>query len=665
MSENSQSHAHCCCREPEQKPDSRIQKLRKILSPLAGLILLVSLLVVDHLAKGEIGQRLMGDPATHPRIRPFLYLGAYLLVALPVARNAWESLRRKDPFNEYSLMLMATLGAFCIGEYPEALAVMVFYSIGELFQDAAVNKARRSIKALLDIRPATASVWREERFVEVSPQSVQPGETLLVKVGGRVPLDGRLLSEIGRFNTAALTGESRPQTLYRGDSVPAGAVSIDKVVEIKAEKAYRDSSLARILDLVQEAASRKAHTELLIRRFARAYTPAVFCLALGIAFLPRFFMPDYVLTDWVYRALVFLVISCPCALVISVPLGYFGGIGAASQQGILFKGANYLDRMASINTVVMDKTGTVTKGVFRVREVSSLRFTREELLGMAASVEKFSTHPVAGAIVSAWEESPNHPGDLPLITQVEEIPGMGMKGLSPRGEILAGNRRLMHRYHILYDEDPENRTETVVLVAVGGCYAGCITISDEVREDAPEALEALRREGVSRIWMLSGDTQSIVTRIARAVGIDQAWGDLLPEGKVRHIEALKANPANRVAFVGDGINDAPVLALSDVGIAMGGMGSDAAIEVADVVIQTDRLSRLAPAIRIARATKRIVMQNIALALGTKSLVMLLGACGLASLWEAVFADVGVALVAVLNSVRILRMKFGPPHETTP
>jgi Cd2+/Zn2+-exporting ATPase len=618
---------------------------RKILLPLVSFLLLLV---------GIAGERLPGSTFFSPPIRLLWYLAAYLPVALPVVKNAWYSLRQKDFFNEYSLMLIATAGAFLIGEYPEGVAVMLFYAVGELFQESAVNKAERNIRALLDIRPDTATVLRQGTFCEIPPEEVSPGETLLVKVGGKVPLDGVLLSPSGSFNTSALTGESRPRTLRAGETVLAGMLSMDKAVEIRAEKAYTDSSLARILEMVQKAASRKARTELLIRRFAKVYTPVVFLLALLIALLPYFMVANYVFDTWLYRALIFLVISCPCALVISVPLGYFGGIGAASRNGILFKGANFLDLMASLNTVVMDKTGTLTKGVFRVQEVVSPVYGKEEFLRMAAAIEKYSTHPVAKAIVAACGEET---GATP-VEEVEEMPGLGVKGHFREGEILAGNRRLMHRYHIPYDESIDALTETAVIVAVAGHYAGYITIADELKDDAAEAIRTMRSEGIRRIIMLSGDRTSTTHRVARSVGIDTAFGDLLPEGKVQQIEALKADPCNVVAFVGDGINDAPVLALSDVGIAMGGMGSDAAIEVADVVIQTDQPSRIAVAIRIARVTKRIVMQNIVLAIGAKSIVMLLGAFGVATMWEAVFADVGVALLAILNSVRILGMKFG-------
>jgi Cd2+/Zn2+-exporting ATPase len=589
--------------------------------------------------------------------RPFWYILAYLPVGIPVMREAWKVIRQKDFFNEYTLMLTATAGAFLIGEYPEGVAVMLFYSVGELFQEAAVDKARRNVKALLDIRPDTATALRDGVYREVKPEEVSPGETLLVKAGSKTPLDGTLLSDYGSFNASALTGESRPRTIRAGETVLAGMISIDKAVEIRAEKAYADSSTARILEMVEKASSRKAKTELLIRRFAKVYTPIVFMMAILIAFAPRFIAPDYAPEEWLYRALIFLVISCPCALVISVPLGYFGGIGAASRMGILFKGANFLDLLTSVNTVVMDKTGTLTKGVFRVQDVVSPLYGRQELLRIAAALEKYSAHPVAKAIAEA------SPGDEPdEATQVEELSGMGIKGYIGGKEIIAGNRRLMRQYAIAYDQATDRATETVVIVAINRQYAGYISIADEVKDDAKTAIAEMRALGVNKIVMLSGDRASIVERVAQAIGIDEAYGDLLPEGKAHHLENLKADPSKVVAFVGDGINDAPVLALSDVGIAMGGAGSDAAVEVADVVIQTDQPSKIASAIRIARTTRRIVTQNITLAIGVKAIVMLLGAFGIATMWEAVFADVGVSLLAIFNSVRILGLGSRPRRE---
>lgn len=581
------------------------------------------------------------------------YVAAYIPVGFPVLKEAGELFLKKDFFNEFSLMSLATIGAFCIGEYPEGVAVMLFYSIGELFQDSAVNKAKRNIKALLDIRPDTANVLRNGQISSVPPESVEIGETIQIKAGEKVPLDGIMLSDKSSFNTSALTGESKPKTINEGESVLAGMLNIDKVIEVRVEKKFSDSSLAKILDLVQNAASRKAKTELLIRKFAKIYTPIVFFLAIAITLLPYFFVDTYIFADWLYRALVFLVISCPCALVISIPLGYFGGIGAASRNGILFKGANYLDMMTKVNTVVMDKTGTMTKGVFRVQEIVPQQLSGKEFVALVASIEAYSNHPIAKAIVEYKASTEK----MYSASDVEEISGHGLKGKVNGDTVLIGNSKLMSKFNVNYDSRIDSIVDTIVLVAVNGEFGGYITIADEIKEDALEALQKLRECGVQTTILLSGDKNSIVQKVASELTIDSAYGDLLPEDKVSHIQALKTHINKVIAFVGDGINDAPALALSDVGIAMGGMGSDAAIEVADVVIQTDNPGKIATAIKVAKSTHRIVIQNIVFAFGVKIVVLILGAFGYASMWGAVFADVGVALLAILNSVRILNKKF--------
>ena len=582
------------------------------------------------------------------------YILAYIPVAYSVFREAIETIRQKEIFTEFTLMIVATLGAFFIGEYPEGVAVMLFYSVGELLQNSAVNKAKRNIKSLLDVRPDRACVERNGKHVDIFPGEVRIGEIIQVKAGEKVSLDGVMVSESGSFNTSALTGESKPKTIRKGENVLAGMLNIDKVIEIKATKKYEDSSLSRILELVQEATSRKAKTELLIRKFAKVYTPIIFLLAVLVTVIPYFFVADYVFQDWLYRALVFLVISCPCALVISIPLGYFGGIGAASRAGILFKGANYLDLLAKINIVVMDKTGTLTQGVFHVRDiVPSEAFCEKELLDPVVALEKMSNHPIARAIVAfAGDINSNY-----SVTAIEEISGQGLKGLVNENEVLAGNSKLMQSNLINYDKTVDSIPETTVLIAINRIYAGYITIADEVKEDAAEAIKNMHAKGIDKIVMLSGDKSSITEKVASFLGIDNAYGDLLPKGKVKHLEQLKADKNNVIAFVGDGINDAPSLAISDVGIAMGGMGSDAAIEVADVVIQTDQPSKIGTAIQIAKSTKEIVYQNITLAFTIKLIVLVLGGFGVANMWEAVFADVGVSLLAILNAVRILKMKF--------
>lgn len=582
------------------------------------------------------------------------YILAYILVAYSVFREAIETIRQKEIFTEFTLMIVATLGAFFIGEYPEGVAVMLFYSVGELLQNSAVNKAKKNIKSLLDVRPDRACVERNGKHVDIFPGEVRIGEIIQVKAGEKVSLDGVMVSESGSFNTSALTGESKPKTIRKGENILAGMLNIDKVIEIKVTKKYEDSSLSRILELVQEATSRKAKTELLIRRFAKVYTPIIFLLAVLVTVIPYFFVADYVFQDWLYRALVFLVISCPCALVISIPLGYFGGIGAASRAGILFKGANYLDLLAKINTVVMDKTGTLTQGVFHVRDiVPSEVFCEKELLYPVVALEKMSNHPIARAIVAfAGDINSNY-----SVTDIEEISGQGLKGLVNENEVLAGNSQLMQSNLINYDKTVDSIPETTVLIAINRIYAGYITIADEVKEDAAEAIKNMHAKGIDKIVMLSGDKSSITEKVASFLGIDNAYGDLLPKGKVKHLEQLKADKNNVIAFVGDGINDAPSLAISDIGIAMGGMGSDAAIEVADVVIQTDQPSKIGTAIQIAKSTKEIVYQNITLAFTIKLIVLVLGGFGVANMWEAVFADVGVSLLAILNAVRILKMKF--------
>lgn len=586
-------------------------------------------------------------------VRLVWYIVAYLPVGLPVLKESADLIAAKDLFNEFTLMSIATLGAFAIGEYPEGVAVMLFYSVGELFQASAVSKAKRNIKALLDIRPDSASVFRDGKYITVSPEEVMVGEKIQVKPGERIPLDGVLHLSQSSFNTSALTGESKPKRIRDGEDVLAGMVNLDNVIELKVTKLYSDSSLAKILEMVQHASARKAKTELLIRRFARIYTPLVFFLALTLTILPYFIVSDYVFADWLYRALVFLVISCPCALVISVPLGYFGGIGAASKSGILFKGANYLDMITRVNTVVMDKTGTLTHGVFNVQHVSAVNKDVKRLTAMAAAIESFSNHPIAKAITNyAGEKDPQL-----VVQNVKEVPGYGLQGELDGKILLAGNTKLLKKYDIAYEPAIDEIVDTIVLIAYDNTYVGYITIADEEKEDAARAIREMKKLGIQNTVMLSGDKSAITEKLAQRLGVTAAYGDLLPEEKVRHLEELKADKSNCVAFVGDGINDAPSLALSDIGIAMGGMGSDAAIEVADVVIQTDQPSKIATAIRIAKYTKNIVVQNIVFAISIKLIILLLGAFGYASMWGAVFADVGVALLAILNSVRILSVRF--------
>jgi Cd2+/Zn2+-exporting ATPase len=577
---------------------------------------------------------------------------AYLPVGLPVVKEGWESIKKGDVFTEFFLMSIATIGAFIIGEYPEGVAVMLFYAVGELFQNAAVNRAKGNIKALLDVRPNEALVYRNNDYVSVSPETVEIGEKVQVRLGEKIPLDGILLSEKGSFNIAALTGESKPDTIAKGEKVFAGSINLDGVIEIETTKEFKDSSIARILDMVQNATARKSKTELFIRKFARIYTPIVVFLAIGVTFLPYFFVDDYVFRDWLYRALIFLVISCPCALVISIPLGYFGGLGAASKNGILFKGASFLDAMTKINTLVMDKTGTVTKGVFKIKEVKAIDWKETEFMQYLMAMEEQSTHPIAKAILEYKAEGEDFEAQ-----DVSEIAGKGLRGIVNGKTVLVGNKALMTANNIGVPSETETIVESIVLVAIDNKFAGYVVIADELKEDAKETITALHKVGINNIMMLSGDKDSITQQVARELNIEMAKGGLLPEDKLNEVEILKQNPANKIAFIGDGINDAPVLAASDVGIAMGGLGSDVAIETADVIIQTDQPSKVVKAIKISRSTRKIVWQNIILAFGVKVIVLILGAGGLATMWEAVFADVGVALLAILNAVRLQKMTW--------
>ncbi|MBL7869543.1 MAG: cadmium-translocating P-type ATPase [Flavobacterium lindanitolerans] len=578
------------------------------------------------------------------------YIVAYLLVGLKVNYQALKEIRNGNIFSEFFLMSIATIGAFFIGEYSEGVAVMLFYAVGELFQDAAVQRAQRSIKALLDIRPDTVTVIRNGEPVVVNPSEVTIGEIIQMKPGEKVALDGELISETASFNTAALTGESKPDTKIKGEAVLAGMINLQTLIDVKVTALFRDSKLSRILEMVQEATARKSKTQLFISRFAKIYTPIVVFLAIAIVSLPYLFVENYVFSDWLYRGLVFLVISCPCALVISIPLGYFGGIGLASRNGILFKGSNYLDVMTKTDVVVMDKTGTLTKGIFEVQEVVSV-IDQKELLLLTAALESKSTHPIANAIVRYSGGSYKNAA----VSEVEEIAGHGLEGIVEGRKVLAGNLKLLKKYNVTYDKAIEARIETIVVVAIDEVYAGYFVIADELKEDAKEAISSLHALNVQTV-MLSGDKQSIVDKVAKELGIDTAFGNLLPENKVEKVQELK-NQGKTIVFVGDGVNDAPVVALADAGMAMGGLGSDATIETADVVIQNDQPGKIPASIKIGKVTRRIVMQNISLAFGVKVFVLILGAGGLATLWEAVFADVGVALLAILNAVRIQRMKI--------
>ncbi|MGJ1361136.1 heavy metal translocating P-type ATPase [Sphingobacterium spiritivorum] len=580
------------------------------------------------------------------------YLVAYAIVGFPVIKDAVKSISKGEVFSEFLLMSIATIGAFFIGEYPEGVAVMLFYAVGEVFQTLAVSRAQSNIKALLDQRPDEVTILVDERAETIKAAEAQIGDIIQLKPGEKLGLDGELLTDSASFNTAALTGESKPDTKNKGETVLAGMINLNTVARVKVTTAYTDSKLSKILELVQNATSQKAPTELFIRKFAKVYTPIVVFLAIAICLVPYFFVDNYVFNDWLYRALIFLVISCPCALVISIPLGYFGGIGAASRNGILFKGSNFLDTIAAIQNVVMDKTGTMTEGVFKVQEVVfNPEFNKDEILKLVNAVESLSTHPVATAIHE-------YVGDIDStikLENTEEIAGHGLKARISGKELLVGNFKLMDKFGISYDVDPSSIVYTTIAVASDGKFVGYITIADSIKEDSQRTIELLHKLNV-KVTMLSGDKTTVVKFVADKLGIDNAFGDLLPEDKVNRVKEIKAKNET-VAFVGDGVNDAPVVALSDVGIAMGGLGSDATIETADVVIQDDKPSKIPIAINIGKKTKKIVWQNITLAFVVKGIVLILGAGGLATMWEAVFADVGVSLIAILNAIRIQRMKF--------
>lgn len=631
-----------CCNTQDSQHANNTEEKSSYIPTLISLLLLLSGIALDYFK----------IPFFAGYIRLAWYAIAYILVGGKVLKHAAINITKGKIFNEFFLMGIATLGAFYLQEYAEGVAVMLFYVIGEHFQEAAVLRSRKSIKDLIDNRPAIVSLVSNEAIKEVSPLIIKIGDIIQIKPGEKVALDGELLSENSSFNTAALTGESKPDTKRKGEKVLAGMLNLDKVIQIKVTSVYEDSALSKILKMVEKATARKAKTQQFISRFAKIYTPIVVFLAIGLTFLPYFFVEDYVLKDWLYKALVFLVISCPCALVISIPLGYFGGIGAASINGILFKGSNYLDLMTKVDTIVMDKTGTLTKGVFKVQEIKSEKLEKDYFISLVAALENNSTHPIARAIVHYAGESYKSL----KFEHIEEISGHGLKGVVDGKTVLAGNTKLLKKFNIPYEDTLDKIVDTIVVVAINGIYAGYITIADEIKEDALEAIKSLHKLGIKHLVMLSGDKQAVVEAVAHKLGIDAYYGGLLPEDKVNKVEELKKQ-GKTVAFIGDGINDAPVITLADVGIAMGGLGSDAAIETADVVIQNDQPSKISTAIKIGKRTNAVVWQNISLAFIVKAIVLLLGAGGVATMWEAVFADVGVALLAILNAVRIQRMKF--------
>lgn len=580
-----------------------------------------------------------------------LYLVSYVLVGGEVVLGACRNIIKGQVFDENFLMTIATVGAFAIGEYPEGVAVMLFYQIGEMFQDMAVNRSRKSISALMDIRPDFANLKINGDIKKVEPEEVRIGDVVVVKPGEKVPLDGKVIEGNSMIDTAALTGESVPREVGVGDSILSGVINKNGLLTIKVEKEFGDSTVSKILDLVQNASSKKAPTENFITKFARFYTPAVVFAALALAVIPPLVIEGATFSQWIYRALAFLVVSCPCALVVSIPLGFFGGIGGASKNGILVKGGNYLEALNSVEMVVFDKTGTLTKGIFKVTEIKpENNISKEELMNLAAYAENYSNHPIAASILKAYDKEISKD----KIKDYKEISGHGVKVLLDEKEVLAGNYKLMNEENIPYKQ--VETIGTVVHVAVDKKYAGYIVISDEVKEDSAKAIKALKNIGIKKSIMLTGDNKTVGIKIAEELGLDEVHAELLPDQKVEKLEALFKEKSNKgkIVFVGDGINDAPVLARADIGIAMGGVGSDAAIEAADVVIMTDEPSKIATAIKIAKKTRSIVMQNIVFALGVKLVILVLVAAGMGTMWEAVFGDVGVALIAVLNAMRAMK-----------
>ncbi|MGV2885582.1 heavy metal translocating P-type ATPase [Paenibacillus taichungensis] len=584
-----------------------------------------------------------------------LYVVAYLIAGGDIVLQAFKNIIRGQVFDEYFLMSVATIGAFAIGQYPEGVAVMLFYQLGELFQGLAVNRSRKSIQSLMDIRPDYANmlIGSGEETKRVSPEEVRIGDRIVVKAGERVPLDGIVKAGRSMVDTSALTGESVPRELEPGSDVLSGFVNKNGMLTIEVTKTFGESTVSKILDLVQNASSRKAKTEHFISKFARYYTPVVVILAALIALVPPLVLSGATFADWIYRALVFLVISCPCALVVSIPLGFFGGIGAASRNGILIKGSNYLEALNDVKVVVFDKTGTLTKGVFKVTAIRpEAGRTEDELMELAAIAEAHSNHPIAESIRAAWVKDIRTQG----VDDYDEVAGHGIKVSVDGREVLAGNAKLMEQAGISYTT-PQT-VGTVVHLAESGSYLGHLIIADEVKDDAAAAIQALKKLGIRKTVMLTGDAKAVGEAVGRELGVDEVYAELLPQHKVEQLERLEAakSPKEKMVFVGDGINDTPVLARADVGVAMGGLGSDAAIEAADVVIMTDEPSRLASAIRIAKRTRTIVWQNIGFALGVKAIFLLLGVFGIATMWEAVFSDVGVTVLAVLNAMRVLRVK---------
>ena len=591
-------------------------------------------------------------PFPYEWINNVIFIASYLIVGLEIVLKAIRNITRGKVFDENFLMAIATIGAFAVGEFPEAATVMILYQIGELFQSYAVDKSRKSISSLMDIRPDYANVKRENEVLKVSPEEVKIGELIVVKPGEKIPLDGIIEEGKSMLDTSSLTGESMPQDVNVGDNVLSGCINKSGLLTIKVTKEFGESTVSKILDLVENASSKKSKSENFITKFAKYYTPAVVIIAVILAVVPPIIIKDAIFTDWLYRALTFLVVSCPCALVISIPLGFFGGIGGASKKGILVKGSNYLEALARTEIVVFDKTGTLTEGIFEVQKIEAIDIEKEELLELAAYAENHSNHPISLSVKDAYKNKI----DMQKITETEEIAGLGVKAIIDGKQVLVGNDKLMEQAKINYEKSTD--IGTILYVAIDNKFAGYIVIADKIKNDSKKTIEILKENNIKKTVMLTGDKKQVGEHVADILGLDEVYTELLPDGKVKKVEELlkQKSEKGKLVFVGDGINDAPVLALADIGIAMGGLGSDAAIEAADVVIMTDEPSKIGNAIQISKKTMRIVCENIIFSLVVKIAVLILSACGLSTMWEAVFADVGVSIIAILNSLRVLRNK---------
>lgn len=581
-----------------------------------------------------------------------LYVIAYIIVGYDIVLKAVRNIFKGKVFDENFLMTVATIGAFCIGEFPEAVAVMLFYQIGELFQSYAVDRSRKSVASLMDIRPDYANVYREDEIERVDPDEVNIGEIILVKPGEKIPLDGIVVDGESMLNTQALTGESVPRKVTVNDEVLSGCINNDGILKIKVSKEFEESTVSKILDLVENASSRKSKSENFISKFAKYYTPIVVIVSVALAVIPPLVIKEALFSDWLYRALSFLVVSCPCALVISIPLSFFGGIGAASKIGVLIKGSNYLEALASAEIVVCDKTGTLTEGVFKVQKIDAIGYSDDELLRYAAYAEGFSNHPISISLKQAYNKEINEK----LVTETQEISGKGVLAKVDGKMVLVGNEKIMKEYNIKFQKSEE--TGTIVYVAINDEFAGTILIADKIKEDSYKAVKLFKNNNVKKVVMLTGDRDNISESVANELNLDEYHAELLPQDKVSWVEKLMTQKSSggKLIFVGDGINDAPVLALSDIGVAMGGLGSDAAIEAADVVIMTDEPSKIASSVQISKKTMRIVKQNIVFAIAVKIGVLILSAFGVSTMWEAVFADVGVSVLAIVNALRVLRIK---------